>query len=570
MQIIVHFLRRYPWQSLTVLLGMACANALQVIGLSAALPLFSIATSGEGQGTEPSPLEASVRSVLESLGLSPTLEVLVPLVAVAFLLKAGVMIVAKRQVGYTVAHVATDLRLELLRALTAARWSYFTRQPAGRAANAIATEADRASVAYLETANVLTYSLEAAVMLGLAFAVSWQATLVTALASGLSLITLNLLVRVAARAGRKRTRLLKSLSGRLTDALRAVKLLKATGREALMGPLLEQDTRRLNRALQRQVLSRESLRALQEPILVWIGLAIFVGSVAVLKLPLAEVGMILFLFVRSVQSINKTQRRWQHMLGDSSAFWSLREMIDEAEREREDMGGGQDPQLERGVSFDGVCVGYGDREVLRSVSLEIPAGGITAIIGASGAGKTTLVDLVTGLVQPQSGEVRIDGVPLPKLDLARWRRMVGYVPQETLILHDSVRANVTLGDPDLGDAEVERALRDAGAWEFVAGLPEGVDGSVGEGGALLSGGQRQRLAIARALVRRPKLMILDEATAALDPETEAAVWATVEKLRGRTTVVAISHQPALVGVADRVFRIEDGRVAAQPATQGAV
>jgi len=132
-----------------------------------------------------------------------------------------------------------------------------------------------------------------------------------------------------------------------------------------------------------------------------------------------------------------------------------------------------------------------------------------------------------------------------------------------LLLHDSVRLNVTLGDASYGDPEIEQALRDAGAWDFVSEMPEGLESSVGERGSLLSGGQRQRLAIARALLRKPSLLILDEATAALDPVNEAAVWQTVETLRGKTTVVAISHQPALTGVADRIYRIARGRAEAQ-------
>ena len=120
--------------------------------------------------------------------------------------------------------------------------------------------------------------------------------------------------------------------------------------------------------------------------------------------------------------------------------------------------------------------------------------------------------------------------------------------------------NVTFGDPDVGDDEVEAALRAADAWEFVSALPDGIDASVGERGSLLSGGQRQRIAIARALVHQPRLLLLDEATAALDADSEAAVWNTVARLRDHTTVVAISHQPALSKIADRIYRIEDGRV----------
>ncbi len=559
MRLISFFARRYPWQSLLVLIGLLAASALGAVGLSAALPLASLAATGGQSGGDPSPLEAAVASALGLLGLAPTPMVLIPVVALAFLLKAPVVIAAMRLVGYTVAQIATDLRIEVLRALSAARWGYFTRQPAGAAANAIATEADRASRAYLEISHVLAYSVEATAYMGLALAVSWRATLVTAAAGAISSAALNALVRMTSRAGRKQTILLKSLLGRLTDALQAVKLLKATGNERLLGPLLEADARKLNRALRRQVLSKELLRALQEPILVWIALGIFAVSLGVLQMPFAEIAIILFLFLRSMDAINKTQRRWQHVAGDASALWSLRETIERAEAHREELGGGREPRLERGVELRDVWLRYDDRDVLASLSLEIPARSITAIVGASGAGKTTLVDLVTGLVRPDAGEIRVDGVPLAELDLRRWRQLLGYVPQEMLMLHDTIRANVTLDDPALSDADVVQALRDAGAWEFVAELPDGLDSSVGERGALLSGGQRQRIAIARAVAHRPRLLIFDEATASLDPETEAAVWATVEKLKSDAAVVAISHQPAVTQVADRIYRIQDGR-----------
>jgi ATP-binding cassette subfamily C protein len=208
--------------------------------------------------------------------------------------------------------------------------------------------------------------------------------------------------------------------------------------------------------------------------------------------------------------------------------------------------------------LDRVSYAYDHDWILKNSDIEFPVGSFTAIVGVSGVGKTTVVDLVTGLLRPQKGEILIDDVPMAEIDLQHWRRMIGYVPQDTLLLHDSVIANVTLGDKEIMDKDVEHALRAAGAWDFVQTLPNGMETVVAERGQKLSGGQRQRIAIARALVHYPRLLILDEATTALDPENEAAICKTLGNLRGEITILAISHQSAVLNVADRAYRLEGG------------
>ena len=562
MRVFHHFARAYPWQSLVVLLCLLLAALAEGIGLSTVLPLLSIATDSQGAAAaaaEPSAYEQWVRAALERAEIEPLFGNLLVLIAAAFWLKGLLLLLSKRQVGYTVAHVATDLRLGLLRALLATRWSFYTRQPVGAAANAIATEADRASNAYRYLALIVTYGVEATLYTGIALAISWRATLAAALAALFTISVLYVLVRMSTRAGRKQTELLKSLLGRLTDALQAVKLLKATGRESSIGPLLADDTRRLNRQLQRRVLAQEAMRALQEPILVSLMCVGVFVAVSRFETALPSVLLLVFVFLRALTRINSMQSKYQAMATEASALWSLVDLIEHAKSEREHAGGSAAPRLERSVALRDVCVSYEGQPVLDGLSLELQAGRITAIVGPSGTGKTTIVDLITGLVEPESGDVALDGTPLREIDLRAWRETVGYVPQEMLLLHDSIRTNVTFGDPDITEARIQEALRDAGAWDFVSRLPEGIDASVGERGALLSGGQRQRIAIARALVHAPQLLILDAATAALDAASEADVWASVAQLRGKTTVVAISHQPALTAIADRVYRIENGK-----------
>ncbi|MFO1119193.1 MAG: ATP-binding cassette domain-containing protein, partial [Rhodospirillales bacterium] len=198
--------------------------------------------------------------------------------------------------------------------------------------------------------------------------------------------------------------------------------------------------------------------------------------------------------------------------------------------------------------------------VLRDLDLTIPRGSITTLAGPSGVGKSTTVDLLAGLYQPGAGHIRIDGVDLRELDLQRWRHLLGYVPQEVTLFHDTVLRNVSLWEEGASEADVIEALQVAGAWSFVSELPNGLHELLGERGHRLSGGQRQRISIARALMHRPKLLILDEATTGLDPQTEGEICEVVRKLcvEEGLTVLAISHQPAWQRIADRVYTMVDG------------
>jgi ATP-binding cassette subfamily C protein len=218
--------------------------------------------------------------------------------------------------------------------------------------------------------------------------------------------------------------------------------------------------------------------------------------------------------------------------------------------------------LKRQIVFDNIQFGYGDRQVLKNVSMRFPVGSFTSLIGPSGSGKTTVLDLLCSLLIPQSGRIWVDDIEIQDLDRRKWRRLIGYVTQETLLLHDSILANVTLGDKALTAADAERALRQAGAWQFVQESPDGLHAIVGERGAKLSGGQRQRIVIARALAHRPRLLILDEATSALDPESEAAICQALKSLTPEITIIAVSHRPAMIRIADQILELRDGKVSA--------
>ena len=560
MRLLITFIRGYPWQSLIMLLALLLAGIVEGIGLSAMLPLLSQVIEGQATETASSGQGAGniVTEALSGLGIVPTVGSLLVVIVAGIIVKSGLVLFANKWIGYTVAQFATNLRLSLLQALLKTRWQYFMHQRIGSLANAMATEAVRASNAYVYGAMMVAVIIQSIVYTTVALLVSWEATLIC-LSTGVVILWVSHgLIKMARGAGKRQTHLLKSLLARLTDTLQSVKPLKAMAREDLADAVLKVETGKLNRALQREVFSSEVLRAVQDPMFaVVICTGIYVSLVH-WELPLARVIMLVLLLGRVLSFLGKVQKQYQKMVVCESAYWSLQNAIQSASQECEVIRGSRPPLLEHSIHLDRVRFAYGDKQVLHNLSLVIPAGSLTTLIGSSGAGKTTIVDLVTGLLKPQGGEIVIDYLPLQQMDLKAWRKMIGYVPQENLLLHDSILNNVTLGDPELNKADAEYALRAAGAWQFVTALEQGMETNVGERGTRLSGGQRQRIMIARALAHRPRLLILDEATSALDTDSTKEICKTLWALRGKLTILAITHQPALVEIADRVYRLQEG------------
>ncbi|WP_344004328.1 thiol reductant ABC exporter subunit CydD [Streptomyces thermocarboxydovorans] len=228
------------------------------------------------------------------------------------------------------------------------------------------------------------------------------------------------------------------------------------------------------------------------------------------------------------------------------------------------------------VSFEGVTVRYPGRstDAVTDVSFTVEPGETVALVGPSGAGKSTLLNVLLGFVRPDAGRVRIGGADLTGLDLTEWHRRVAWVPQRPQLFAGTVAENVRLARPDADDDAVRRALRDAGAWDFVAALPEGIHTPLGEDGSGLSAGQRQRLALARAFLADRPVLLLDEPTAALDGATEAEVVAAIRRLAAGRTVLLVVHRPALLTLADRVVRLTEpgdgGSAAPAPGTAAPV
>jgi len=222
-------------------------------------------------------------------------------------------------------------------------------------------------------------------------------------------------------------------------------------------------------------------------------------------------------------------------------------------------------KLLREITVDDVSFAYSGSPapVLRNVSLTITKGEAVAFVGASGAGKTTLADLLLGLLKPKAGAILVDGCPIES-DLAGWRSCIGYIPQEVFLIDDTIRRNIALGvrDTEIDEEQLKVALRKSHLDEAVARMPNGLDTMIGERGTRLSGGQRQRIGIARALYRNSDVLIMDEPTSALDSETEHAISGSINELHGELTIILIAHRLSTVKNCDRIFFLKAGQVVA--------
>jgi ATP-binding cassette, subfamily C, bacterial len=546
--------RAYPKESAVVTLTLFLAGLAEGFGIATLLPLLGLVAGGEARNN--TELGRMIVDTLQAVGIQPTVGMLIVLILVLMTSKTGLILLAARQWSLYAARVEVNFRMDFIRALMGARWEYFISQRQGSLANAITTEARNASETYLLVCRIMAAGLQAAMYIAVALLVSWTVTVAALIGGALTLSLLNGFVTMARRAGEQQTDLLKEVSARLLDGVQGIKPLKAMACEERLVPLLEKDMEDLYDARRKEVLSGEGLNTLSEFALICLVAVGMLIAFTVWAAPLETVMLFAVLAWRTFGKMRIVQQNYQWLCRMQSAFWSLRSAIDRATAANEPELNAKSPTLNHAITFRNVSFSYGDNPVLKNVFLTIPARGFIALTGPSGAGKTTIADLIIGLFSPQEGQVSVDDVPVTDLSLKAWRSMIGYAPQETIMFHDTIFTNVTLGDPDLSRADAEEALRAAGSLDFVTSLPEGMDWIVGEKGAKLSGGQRQRIAIARALVRRPKLLILDEATTALDPKTEAAVCKTLEQLRGNVAIIAISHQPALVNAADEVYRLE--------------
>ena len=540
-----------------VTLAISLSSLSDLLGMGALVPLASQMSSD--QGANNSLLGRTIMSGFTQVGITPSFTNLLLLLGVALVMKSVIAFLAMRFVAISVANVATAIRTRLLKATMNARWSYFVDHQPGEVSAMVAAQSQMAGDAYLSVAGLVVTVIVGIGLLITAFLVSGPLVLFCLFAVAALAWPLYHILRRAQMASLTQFSTSANLATGVQDVIANMKALKSMARQGRFVDAFMKSISDLRGAVITMLVARHAIYHGQDILgALMIVSGVYVG-VVLLHTPLSQLLVVGVIFYQLVDVIKRVQLSLQDAVNASAAYYGVFAIIDKADADVETDLGTLKPSLNQGIAFHRVSFAYGEKAILHSVNISIPANSITVLIGQSGAGKTTLVDMIVGFNRPASGRILVDGIDLKDISLKAWRGMIGYVPQELTLLKGTVLDNITLGDPALSEEDALEALRLAGASEFVDALPKGVHTPIGTMGARLSGGQRQRLSLARALVSKPQLLLLDEVTSALDEATEAEICANIANLRGRLTIIAITHRPAWTRVASKIYAVAGGK-----------
>ncbi len=551
------------WRAPLVAITMVVSDLLEGVGLALLLPVLSHVSNA--QGTQSGMLGRWMSAGLNAVGLDQSLTSLLLVIVAAVFCQHAAYILASWLLANCKSRYLTSWRERLFKQVFDARWHFFTKRKSGQIANTIIEETRNVAQLVHEAARIFDSFIIVAVYLVLTFTAAWQVALITMAFGAVMFLVTSPILRRGLRTGIKTRALADDLQSMVIEFFSGAKLIKSTASERRADEMFQGAARHYAPLFVASTFHTNVIRSIYELVAITL-LALCLGiGVSEFKLDFGSIVLSIYLFLRVYQRLSQIQQSAQTFQSFRSAFDAVQTLYRAASEDAEGSRSQKGDPLPKGtggvsINLSDVSIRYDGKVALDGVTLTLPASSMIGIAGPSGAGKSTLVDCILGLASVDEGTIEIEGESLSRLALDSWRRAVGYVAQETFLFNTSVRDNVAWAHPEAGDAEIERALRRAHAWEFVQALPQGLDTEVGERGVRLSGGQRQRIGLARALLGPVRLLVLDEATSALDSESEKMVYEAIEDLRGQITIVMVAHRLSTMRGADILYLLEEGKV----------
>jgi len=540
---------------------MICLSTIEGISLLMLVPLLQLVGLNVQEGSI-GRLAEFISSIFSIIGIHPTLitvlGIYVLIVIIHSLLRRW-----ETSVSLTLEYeFVVRLREKLYRAIANTNWLFFARNRVSDFTHALTIEMERIGAATYYILNLLATSIVLIVYILLAIKLSAMMTGLVFLCGIALLLLLKKKTRIAHETGEGLSEAMSGLYNAISEHLNGMKTAKSYGVEErhieIFGRLAEQVRYMYTHAVQNQA---EVNYWFNVGSVIILSVILFV-SVQVLSIPTAGLLLLLFLFARIMPKFSSIQQSFQSFINMLPSFARVMELQTRCEEASEpETQQYEKIDIRQEIRFNKVRFSYGSNfSVIKDLVMTIKVGQTTAIVGPSGAGKTTIADLLMGLIVPNEGSILIDEKELGPERMKTWRKQIGYVTQNTFLFNDTAKANLLWANPHANEEEISESLKFAAAEEFVNGLPKGLDSILGDRGVLVSGGERQRIALARALLRKPSLLILDEATSSLDSENEKRIQNAIERLHGQITILVISHRLSTIRGADMIHVVEEGRL----------
>ncbi|MFF2884389.1 ABC transporter ATP-binding protein [Bacillus toyonensis] len=548
------------------LFGMVLISLLEGIGIILLLPMISM-TGIINTGEETSFI-APVYRILQN---SPKTTSLISILGIYVLIVLSQNILQRNitlRDARTQQVFVRKLRVETYSMILKAKWRFFLEKRKTNLINILTTELARVSYGINLILQLLATILFTFIQVGLAFLLSPQVTVFVLGFGLLFLVASRVFIKKARILGGKTSELAKDYLSGITDHFNGIKDIKSNTLEGSRLDWFQSITKKMS-SEQMEYMRIRSNSQLFYKISMAILIAFFIFlSVNMFQAQTAQLLLIILIFSRLWPRFMTIQSNLEQLAASIPAFKSLWELQHEC-NEAVEM---QDIYMQKhikpicikqGIECKDVSFRYNKQEALyalQNINVQIPINSMTAIVGHSGAGKSTLIDVLMGLIQPEKGQVLIDGTPLTTDNLLSLRQAISYVPQDPFLFNASIRENLMMIDSNVNEEQIWAALEFSAATEFVRMLPNGLDTLIGDRGVRLSGGERQRLVLARAILRKPSILVLDEATSALDTENEVKIQSAIERLKGTMTIVVIAHRLSTIRNADQVIVLGKGEI----------
>ncbi|RLQ96287.1 ABC transporter ATP-binding protein [Falsibacillus albus] len=548
------------------MIGMIVASLLEGIGMIMLIPM--LAASGLISFDSPNNRLLGILNILNSIpktwALPISLTVFLVIVIVQALFQRSIV---RKNMSLQVGFI-NRLRLDTYQSILQSNWSFFVQKRKSDLINALTSELSRVSAGTNTFLQLLTSIMFSIIQIGLAALISPSLTLFVICAGGIIINLSKKYVAQSKKVGFQTTDLSRKYLSGISDHFNGIKDIKSNSLERPRLAWLEHWCETITKE-QRVIMGIRTNSQLVYKIASALFISIFILiSVLVFKSNPATLLMIILIFSRLWPRFSGIQSSLEQIASSVPAFESIYTLQEECYKSKEfSFSDGSQPiqpiNIQKNILCSNITFHYENQNetaALVNISINIPANQMTAVVGHSGAGKSTLIDLIMGLYQPTEGNIYIDGNKMTTDKMLSLRQSISYVPQDAFLFNASIRENLLLTNQKATDAEIWEALKFAAAESFIQKLPKGLETLIGDRGVKLSGGERQRIVMARALLKKPSILILDEATSALDTINEAAIQYALEQMKGKMTIIVVAHRLSTIQNADQIIVMEHGRV----------